>query len=279
VEECKQVPKIDLGPIGAVVSPGEGRGWVDEAIGLEDLGYSTIWVTGGQMGNLVQMTTAVRATRRVRVASAILSVDRFGVDEVEALYRDLGADYPGRLVVGLGGAHGPDPLATLARYLDRLAAVPAGARVLAALGPRMLDLARERAGGALPVLVTPRYTAQARSRLGDDTTLAIDQLVVVETDPEGARATARGTLGFLGRLPAYQANFRRMGFSDSEIARLADPLVDALVSWRDADTVAGGVAEHLRAGADHVAVSVMTGPTTAPAIDQWRQLSERLIGA
>jgi probable F420-dependent oxidoreductase len=229
------------------------------------------------MGDLGQMATAVRATRRVRVASAIISVDRFGVDEVAALYSGLEADHPGRLVVGLGGAHGPNPLLTLGGYLDRLVSVPATARVLAALGPRMLDLARDRAAGALPVLVTPRYTAEARRRLGDDTTLAIDQLVVVETDPGTARATARGPLGFLGRVPAYRANFRRMGFSDDEIARLADPLVDALVSWGDADTVAARVAEHLRAGADHVAVSATTGPGVARAIEQWRQLAPRLI--
>jgi len=115
---------------------------------------------------------------------------------------------PGRLIVGLGGAHEPSPPSALTAYLDRLEPVPATARVLAALGPRMLDLARDRAAGAFPVLVTPDYTASARSRLGDDTTLAIEQLVVVDADPRRARAIARGPLGFLGRLPAYQASFR-----------------------------------------------------------------------
>jgi DNA-binding CsgD family transcriptional regulator len=97
------------------------------------------------------------------VASGIISVDRFGADEVSALYTGLQATHPGRFVVGLGGAHGPHPLQTLTSYLDRLEAVPATARVMAALGPKMLDLARRRAAGAFPVLVTPGYTAGARS--------------------------------------------------------------------------------------------------------------------
>ena len=95
----------------------------------------------------------------------------------------------------------------------------------------MLDLARCRAAGAFPVLVTPDYTASARSVVGEDTTLAVEQLVVVGTDPRRARAIARGPLGFLGKVPAYQASFRRMGFTGEEIAQLSDRLVDALVPW------------------------------------------------
>ena len=151
------------------------------------------------------------------------------------------------------------------------------ARVLAALGPRMLDLARERAAGAFPVLITPEYTSRARLRIGDDTTLAVEQLVVVETDAQRARATARGRLGFLGNLPAYQASFRRMGFTDEEIAERADRLDDALVPWGDADSVAAAISAQLRAGADHVAVSVTADPTQGQPVDQWRQLAERLM--
>lgn len=116
--------------------------------------------------------------------------------------------------------------------------MPETARIMAALGPKMPDLALDRAAGAFPLLVTPGYTASARSRLGDDTTLAVEQLVVVETDPQRARAIARGPLGFLGKVPAYQASFRRMGFTGQEIAHLADRLVDALVPWGDAQPLA-----------------------------------------
>ena len=162
---------------------------------------------------------------------------------------------------------------TLNTYLDRLDQVPATARVMAALGPRMLDLARERAAGAFPVLITPDYAARARARLGADTTLAVEQLVVVETDPERARAIARGPLGFLGQVPAYQASFRRMGFTDPEIEQLADRLVDALVPWGDPDTVS----RQLQAGADHVAVAVTADAPQDQSAGTWRQLAERLI--
>ncbi len=271
--------KLELGPIGAVVNPDEGGAFIDTAVQLEELGYTTIWITGGPLDNLGQIAEVVRATKHVRVASGIISVDRFGVDEVASLYADLEAAQPGRLIIGLGGAHGAKPMATLTSYLERLTAVPRSARVLAALGPRMLDLARDQAAGALAVLVTPGYTAEARHRVGDNTTLAIEQLVVVDTDPERARATGRGPLGFLGQLPAYQANFRRMGFRDDEITPQADSLVDSLVWWGDADSIATRVADHFQAGADHVAISVAASGPEDQSVDQWRQLADRLITA
>jgi probable F420-dependent oxidoreductase len=271
--------KIDLGMVGAVVSP-EGV-FVEAAVELEQLGVSTIWITGGPLAGLGQIAEVMRATTRVRVATGIIPVDRFGSDEVAALYAELEADHPGRFVVGLGGAHGADPLTTLGAYLDRLDAVPVPAerRVMAGLGPRMLDLARERAAGVLPVLVTPAYTAQARERVGDGTALAVEQLVVVETDPDRARAIARGPLGFLGEVPAYQANFRRMGFTADEIAERADRLVDSLVLWGDAESITAGVRGHLKAGADHVAVSVLADPSEGHALDRWRQLAGVLLPA
>jgi len=100
---------------------------------------------------------------------------------------------------------------------------------------------------------------------------------VIEADPERARAMARGPLGFLGKLPAYQAHFRRMGFTDDEITRLADRLVDAIVAWGDADSVAAAISRQQNAGADHVAISVITDKPQAQSLDQWRQLAERLI--
>jgi probable F420-dependent oxidoreductase len=270
------VPKIELGSIGAVVSPGDS-GFIDTAVQLEDLGYRTIWLTGGPLQSLSQIADVVRATKQARVASGIISVDRFAADEVSALFADLEASHPGRFVVGLGGAHGPNPLQTLTGYLDRLETVPVTARVLAALGPRMLDLARERTAGAFPVLVTPGYTASARSRLGGDTALAVSQLVVLETDPQRARAIARGSLGFLASLPAYQASFRRMGFADEEIAELGDRLLDAVVPWGDADTVAAAISRQLQAGADHVAISVTADAPQASSFGPWRELAKRLI--
>ncbi len=133
-------------------SPGDP----DAAVELERLGYPAIWLRGGELDALGQIADVVRATRHVRVSTGIISVDRFDHDSVAGLYTDLEGTHPGRFVVGLGGAHGPNPLQTLNLYLDALdASVPRTSRVMAALGSRMLALARDRAAGAFPVLVTP----------------------------------------------------------------------------------------------------------------------------
>jgi probable F420-dependent oxidoreductase len=270
------MPTIDLGAYGAVLSPAD-EGFVETAGELERLGFSTIWLTGGPMADLGQLAAVVRATGSARIASAIIAVDRFAADAVAALYTELEGEQPGRFVVGLGGARGADPLGTLNAYLDRLDAVPPTARVMAALGPGMLRLARDRAAGAFPVLITPEYTARARETLGDDTTLAVQQLAVLETDPDRARAIAHGPLDFLGGVPAYQASFRRMGFADDDIVPPSDALLDALIVWGDTDTIVERIRRHEQAGADHVAVSLVAGPS-ASALDQWRRLAGALIG-
>ena len=243
----------ELGPIGAVIDVTPDDTFVTTAVMLEDLGFDTIWLSGGRLDDLEQVLAVLAATGSARVGTSIIAADRFGSDAVADLYRRAEEAHPGRLVVGLGGAHGPRPLATLGAYLDRLATVPAGSRLLAALGSRMLQLAGDRAGGALPVLVTPEYTASARAELGD-AALVVEQMVVLERDPVTARRIAAGPLGFLATIPAYAQNFRRMGFTDDDIDRLSDRLVDGLVASGDAAAVATRVAAHRAAGADHVAV-------------------------
>jgi probable F420-dependent oxidoreductase len=267
------VPKVELGRIGVASSPGDP----DAAIELENLGYSTIWLRGGQLESLDQIANVVRATRDVRVSTGIISVDRFGHEDVAALYTELEATHPARFVVGLGGAHGPNPLQTLTAYLDALDAVPQRALVTAALGPRMLAFARDRAAGAFPVLVTPEYTARARSVLGDDTTLAIDQIVVLETDAGLAQGIARGPVGQLASYPPYTANLRRMGFTDEDITQLSDRLLDGVVAWGDVDAITARVSEHEHAGADHVALIVTTDTPDSAPVEEWRQLASALL--
>jgi probable F420-dependent oxidoreductase len=273
------VAKLELGPLGVALGPEDGPEFAAVLAELEELGYSTIWLTGGPMTGLRQVGEAVRATRRVPVATGIIAVARFGAAEVAATYAELEASHPGRFVVGLGGAHGPKPLPTLNAYLDRLdtepPTVPADRRVLAALGPKMLELARDRSAGALPVLVTPDYTARARELLGPDTALVIQQLIVPETDPQLARQYAREPLGYLGTMPHYRAHFRRMGFTEDDVSQLSDRLVDGLVSWGDETTIAARVAEQRQAGADQVAVSLITGSSELPRT-QWRRLAAAL---
>lgn len=218
----------------------------------------------------------------MRSGSAIIPARVYPADEVAALRRDLEATDPGRLITGLGGVHGDRPLRTMNAYLDRLDAadppVPARARMLSALGPRMLELARDRAAGALPLLVTPEFTAQARQILGADAALAVMEYVVLDSDARLARDTVRGTVRFLSQVGGYPQNLRRMGFAEDDIAGTSDRLLDGLVAWGDLDAVAARVARHRDAGADQVVLVVQpTDPHAVPHAE-WRALADALIG-
>jgi len=243
----------NLGPLGATHTALDTDAAAATAAELEELGYATLWMAGGQGNNLPQITRVVRGTSRIQVASGILSVDRVPSAAVAAAYADLPA---GRFVVGLGGAHGPRPLAALGDYLDEIeAAVPPSARILSALGPRMLQLARDRASGAYPYLVTTDYVASAREILGAGPQLAVLMNVVASADRAEVRETVRGgSLKFLAGMPGYAANFRRMGFTDADIADLSDRLVDGLTVWGGFDAVAARLREYRAAGADQVVV-------------------------
>ncbi|WP_024801596.1 TIGR03620 family F420-dependent LLM class oxidoreductase [Nocardia sp. BMG51109] len=273
---------LELGPIGVTLDARADGGHLDDAALLESLGYSTIWIAGGQLATLDPLRDVVRATGKVTVGSAIVPVGRYSAEDVVAFRRDLEATDPGRLITGLGGAHGERPLRTMNAYLDDLDAadppVPASARMLSALGPRMLELSRDRAAGALPLLVTPEFTARARRILGDESTLAVMEYVVLERDPERARATVRESVGFLTRVGGYRQNLRRMGFGDDDIDSTSDRLIDGLVARGDVDAVATRVRRHLDAGADQVVLVVQpTDPDDVPRA-QWRALAETLIG-
>ncbi|MDX3190199.1 TIGR03620 family F420-dependent LLM class oxidoreductase [Streptomyces sp. MN03-5084-2B] len=247
----------NLGPLGAshsTTDTAEPSAAVATATELEELGYATLWISGGQGNTLPRITELLHGTNRIQVASGILSVDRVPPGEVAAAYADLPA---GRFVVGLGGAHGPRPLATLGAYLDEIdVAVPASARILSALGPKMLELARDRASGAYPYLVTTDYVASARELLGPGPRLVVGLSVVAGTDGAAVRETVRGggSLKFLAGMPGYAANFRRMGFTDADISDLSARLVDGLTVWGDFDAVVARLREYRAAGADQVVV-------------------------
>jgi probable F420-dependent oxidoreductase len=271
----------DLGPIGVTLDVRGDGGHLDDAAMLEGLGYSTIWIAGGQLATLDPLRDVIRATESIPVGSAIIPARVYAAEDVVALHRDLAATDPGRLITGLGGAHGDRPLRTMNAYLDSLDAadppVPAGARMLSALGPRMLELSRDRAAGALPLLVTPEFTAQARQILGDEAALAVMEYVVLESDARLARDTVREPISFLIRVGGYPQNLRRMGFTDEDIAGPSDRLLDGLVAWGDIDAVAARVRRHLDAGADQVVLVVRPTDPDAVPHTEWRALADALI--
>ena len=175
------------------------------------------------------------------------------------------------------------PWSKMREYLDELDAaappVPADGRLLAALGPRMLELARERSAGAHPYLVSPEQTRAARERLGPDRVLAPEQAVVLEDDPEVALGRARAFVSDYLALPNYANNLLRSGFSSDDLAGGgSDRLVASLVAMGNEASIAARITAHIEAGADHVCIYVFGGPDDSLPLDAWRRLAPALIG-
>jgi probable F420-dependent oxidoreductase len=264
---------IELGKVGIWR---HSSGLTPEVVAeVEALGYGTIWVGGSPPGDLTVVEHLLDTTQHIAVATGIVNVWQDDAATVGASYHRITARHPGRFLLGLGIGH-PEatreyqrPYAALVSYLDQLddLKVPVEGRVLAALGPRVLRLSAERAGGAHPYLVTPEHTRQARQILGDGPLLAPEQKLVLETDPERARAIGRPKVQnpYLS-LTNYLSNLRRLSWTDADLAGGgSDALIDALVVHGDAAAIARGVTAHLDAGADHVATQVLN-PDPLPAL-------------
>ncbi|SDF58314.1 probable F420-dependent oxidoreductase, MSMEG_4141 family [Lentzea fradiae] len=249
----------NFGTFGVWGSHQEWAGRGAEVAGLEELGYGTFWVGGSPGADLALPEELVRATRRMTIATGIVNVWQTEPEDVAASFHRIGSD---RLVLGVGAGHPQvdqayqKPYDRLADYLERLD-VPRDKKVLAALGPRVLELAAERTAGAHPYLVPVRHTEQARAILGDKL-LAPEVTVVVEEDPVKARAIAREKLAFYFGLSNYTRNWQRFGFSEADTAG-SDDLIDALVPHGNPGQVAEKLRAHLDAGADHVAVQSLNG--------------------
>jgi probable F420-dependent oxidoreductase len=264
---------IELGKVGIWRHP---SGLTPEiAAEAEALGYGAIWLGGSPDGDLGAVDQLLGATDRIVVGTSIVNVWKDEAAAVAASYHRITARYPDRFVLGLGIGH-PEatqeyqrPYDKLVSYLDELddLKVPASGRALAALGPRVLRLSAERSAGALPYLVTPEHTRQARQILGAGALLAPEQKLVLETDPERARALGRPRVRnpYLS-LANYLSNLRRLGWTDADLADGgSDALIDALAVHGDAAAIARGVTAHLEAGADHVAVQALN-PDPLPAL-------------
>ncbi|TWV41790.1 LLM class F420-dependent oxidoreductase [Streptomyces misionensis] len=263
----------------------ERRAEQDEAAAeLEELGYGAIWLGGNSTA--ANAAPLIGATGRITVGTSIQSVWQRDAAETAADFAELESAHPGRFVLGLGVSHGPmvegyqRPYSAMVGYLDELdkAGLPADRRVLAALGPKMLKLSGDRAAGAIPYLVTPEHTAKAREILGEQPLLAPEFKVVLEADPTRARAIARAYLSRYLKLPNYTNNFLRLGFTESDVADGgSDQLIDAVFGWGDDARIRDRVNAFHEAGADHVALQVVTETTggTLPR-EEWRRLAALL---
>lgn len=261
------------------------RGELAEAAAeLEQLGFGAIWLGGSSAAH--HAVPLLAATSRITVGTSIQSIWQYGAAESAAGFAEAEQAHPGRFVLGLGVSHAKlaeqyrRPYSALVAYLDELdaAGVPADRRVLAALGPKTLKLSRDRAAGAVPYLVTPEHTAQAREILGAEALLAPELKVVPETDPVLARALARERLAPYLSLPNYTNSFLRLGFTEDDLASGgSDRLVEALFAWGDDSRIRTRIDAFHAAGADHVAIQVVDGnPGDSLPRKTWHRLSELL---
>ena len=245
---------------------------------IESAGYGAIWIGGSPPADLDVAERLLDATSTITVATGIVNIWTAPADEVATSFHRLEARHPGRFLLGIGVGHPEQPglnyskpYAALVEYLDALdaAGVPAGRRVLAALGPKVLELSAARAAGAHPYLTTPQHTREARELLGPGPVIAPEQKVVLDTDPERARPIGRSAVEnpYL-HLRNYVNNLKRLGYTDEQIENGgSDDLIDALAAHGDTQYVAGRLREHLDAGADHVAIQVLpAGDDPVPAL-------------
>ena len=266
-----------------VEAQGWGALWVPEAVGREAMSHAGLLLD---------------ATDRLVVGTGVANVWSRSATVTAGAQRLLADDSGGRFLLGLGVSHQPmvegllgvayeKPLAKMRAYLDQVddafTTSPAPAaeppRVLAALGPRMLRLAAERAWGALTYFVPVEHTAVAREALGEGPMLMVEMAAVLTDDPAEARDVARRryTQTYLN-LPNYVENLRRLGWGDDDLAVPgSDRLVDALVAWGDAEAIAARVAEHHGVGADHVCLQVLDADAVAVPTAQWAALAEVLV--
>jgi probable F420-dependent oxidoreductase len=261
---------------------------------VEEMGYCAVWVPEAVLREPFASTALLlSATKKIVLATGIASLHARTAQTMNAGWKTVTEAFPDRFVLGIGVSHAPmvtgvhkgaydKPYSTMVEYLDAMdsglyfspAPSTTPRRVLAALGPKMLKLAAERANGAHPYFTPAEHTAFARSTMGKEAFLAPEVAVVLETDATKARAIARGFMKTYTGLPNYANNLKRFGFEHDEIVGQEDRLVDAIVGWGTTDTVVARIKEHFDAGADHVCIQVLTDATGTLPMRQWRELAE-----
>jgi len=265
---------------------------------IEHLGFRALWIPEA-LGReaFTHAALLLGATERLIVATGIANVWARDAMAMAAAQKTLAEAYPDRFLLGIGVSHAPlvagmrghdyaKPLTYLRRYLDAMDAAPYMAaapaepppRVLAALHPKSLELARERAWGSHPYFVPPEHTARARRALGPGKLLAPEQMVCLERDPSTARAIARRAMQMYLGLPNYVRNLRSLGFTPDDVANGgSDRLVDAIVAWGGIEAIAARVKAHHDAGADHVCLQVLRANPSELPREEWRGLAAALL--
>ena len=271
-----------------------GPGAQEVAAELDELGFGSLWLPEAYGREAFTGAQALLAsTRRIVVGTGIASIYARGPMAANGAARLLEALAPGRFVLGLGVSHRPSverdrkesylpPIQAMGDYLDDLDAAPHFGSdavmppvVLAAFGPQMLGLARDRTAGAHSYLVTAEHTASARATLGPDPLLVVEQAVVLDQEPEESLRRAHDHLNIYTGLPNYRNSWLRQGFTDEDFVRGgSERLADALVVQGDTAAIVGTVRAHLDAGADHVMLQVLGSDLAQLPMAEWRLLAE-----
>lgn len=290
-----------LGPLGAWTFDVERLGADDArayARAVEAAGVPVLWIPEslGSKEVFAHAAILLAATTRLIIATGIANIWARDPVAMANGQRALSDAYPGRFLLGVGVSHAPviklrgniyeRPLERMAEYLDAMDKAPytgkpvETARVVAALGPKMLRLSAARSLGAHPYFVPVEHTTLARTELGPGPLLAVEQAAVVSTDATIGRATARRHMKRYLDLDNYANNLRRIGWADADLADGgSDALVDAIVVWGDAPAIRRRVDDHLTRGADHVAIQVIRIDPSAPASAEWKALGPALLQA
>lgn len=263
---------------------------------VESLGYGALWYPEAVGRNsLAHGSWLLSQTSKLVIATGIANIYGRDAQSMQAARKTLDEQSGGRFLLGLGVSHAPlvealrghnytKPLTFMREYLEKMeqatyqAPVPAesGELVLAALGPKMLELARDKTDGGHPYNVTPEHTAKARQILGPNKKLYVEQKVYLQTDPEKARAVARATLAMYLPLPNYRNAWFGMGFSEAEVDGTSERFLDAMVAWGDESAIAERIQAHLDAGADHVCIQPL-GAENKPEMKVIEAMAQRFL--
>ncbi len=263
---------------------------------IESLGFGALWVAEAVGRDpFVSSAILLGATSTLRLATGIANIYARDPMTMLAGQKTLAEAFPDRFLLGLGVSHAnlvagvrkhdySKPYSFMVDYLARMdkalfmARGPENepGRVLAALGPKMLELSATAANGAHPYFTTPEHTASARDIMGPNALLAPEQMVVLSTDPTEARSIARAGMKVYVGLPNYWNNLVRLGFTDEDRADGgSDRLVDAIVAWGTDEQISARINEHVAAGADHVCVQVLSMSNAMPGAE-WSRLADAL---
>lgn len=257
---------------------------------LEALGFGAVWIPGGVGGDLLgDVSHLLASTSTIVVATGVLNIWKHDPADVVAWWKNLPQEHRSRTLLGLGVSHQHSigdvwrkPLSAMRDYLARLAdgGVPRDALCLAALGPKMLELAAAQTGGVHPYLVTPTHTALARTAMGAWGMVAPEQGVILDGDRGSARQTARQAFAQYQSYPNYVNSWRRLGFTDGDISDASDQLLDAVFAIGSIEDIRARIDEHMLAGADHVCLQAITGKglDIDAALEGWRRLAALVSG-